>query len=65
MNAAEDHVSMKDRHDNQVTLEDCVELFSKEYVLWEWAGVAMVTIVLRRIVRNLVGHTLTSPTVEP
>ena len=28
---------MKGRRDNQVTLEDCVELFSKEYVcvLWE------------------------------
>lgn len=30
VNAAEDHVSMKDHRDNQVTLEDCVGLFSKE-----------------------------------
>ena len=26
---------MKGHRDNQVTLEDCVELFSKEYVVWE------------------------------
>ena len=36
---------MKGHRDNQVTLEDCVELFSKEYVCAVGRGVVMVTMI--------------------